>query len=251
MIKYFLIILFPVLFTNCKTEEKDNSAIKTDYEKKIFFYRDLILKEELANPTIYIDYPQPSIKNFSEKAKEKLNRRIYDIVYLDKRNLNDTIYPEFKEKTILQQLQLVDSLYTNKRNYKRELHNLFFDNWRHLMFIENIENNIVTLSDAPGNTGSSQYFEKYLIDGDNVIEIKFSELEWAKVEKIVKEKLNDYNHISKSSDMIIKPKPNGNYEIKRKALKDGDGETYPTIEISFESKDFKTIDLSSIKVRQL
>ena len=119
------------------------------------------------------------------------------------------------------------------------------------MFIESIENNIVTLSDAPGNVGSSQYFEKYLVDGDNVNEIKFSEPEWTKVEKIVKGKLKDYSHVSKSSDMTIKPKSNENYEIKRMALKDGDGETYPTIEITFESKDFKTIDLNSVKVRQL
>ncbi|MFC6096669.1 hypothetical protein ACFPVY_08415 [Flavobacterium qiangtangense] len=251
MIRYFLIVLFSVLFCGCKTDQKSNSVIEIDYEKKIIFYRDLILKEELANPTIYSNSPQPSIENFSKKAKEKLNRRIYDIVYLDKRNLYDTIYPELKEKTVLQQLFLVDSLYTNKRNYKRELHNLFFDNWRHLMFIEKIENNIVTISDAPGNVGSSQYFEKYLVDGDNVNEIKFPETEWAKMEKIVKEKLNDYSHISRSSDMIIKPKSNGIFEIKRMGLKDGDGEAYPAVEITFESKDFKTIDLNSVKVRKL
>lgn len=248
MKKYFLIIPFFALFFSCKTDEKNNSVIEPDYEKKIFFYRDLILKEELANPNTYPDYPQPSIENFSEKAKEKLNSRIYDIVYLDKRNLNDTIYPESKEKTVLQQLLLVDSLYTNKKDYKRELHNLFFDNWRHLMFIESIENNIITLSDAPGNNLGSLYFEKFLVDGDKVNEIKFSEFEWAKVEKIVRGKIKNYSYTSKSNDMEIKPKLNGIYEINRMALKDGDGETNPTIEIIFETKDFKTIDLNSVKV---
>ena len=95
MIKYFLIIMFPVFFISCKTDQKNNSLIEIDYEKKIFFYRDLVLKEELANPTTNAGEHQLSIEIFSEKAKEKLKRRICDIVYLDKSDLYDTIYPEF------------------------------------------------------------------------------------------------------------------------------------------------------------
>lgn len=244
MKKIFYATLLLTLVIGCKTNEKSEKSATIDYDKKIAFYRDLAIKSEISDS-------EADFSKFSPKAQEKLNRRIYDITYINSGNLNDTIYIDGdRTLTILKQLMFVDSLYTAKSNYQDELYNLFFDNQRHAMTVEGVDGNIVTLSDAPGGNAGSMYFEKYLIEGDNVTLISIPETEMTKVEKIVKKKIKNYSHISGRSDMEITPKPDGGYQVQISALTDENGEVSPSIKITFDTKDFKKVDLNSVKAEK-
>lgn len=241
---FYTIFLFTAILS-CKNNEKSDPSTNTDYEKKIVFYRDLAIKS--------IDTSEYDFSKFSLKAQEKLSRRIYDVTYFNSDNLNDTIYIDGnRTSTIQKQLILVDSLYTTKADYSDELYNLFFDNnSRHYMTVEGVDGNIVTLTDSPGGTGASTYYEKYLIAGDNVTLLSIPDTEMTKVEKIVKQKIKNYSHISGRSDMEITQKPDRGYQVKISALTDEDGEVSPSIKITFDTKDFKTVDLNSVKAENL
>ena len=242
MKKIFYATLLLTLVFSCKTNETRNLT-DTNYENKIVFYRDLAIKSESSNL-------EADFSKFSPLAQEKLNRRIFDVAYFETESLNDTIYPDNRTSTILKQLMLVDSLYTAKAKFDDELYNLFFDNQRHAMTVEGVDGNIVTLSDAPGGNGGSMYFEKYIVDGDNVTLISIPETEMTKVEKIVKQKITNYSHVSGRSDMEITQKADGTYQVEITALTDEDGEVSPSIKITFDTKDFKTVDLNSVKAEK-
>lgn len=244
MKKIFCATLLLTLVIGCKTNEKSEKSAPIDYDKKIAFYRDLAIKSEISDS-------EAEFSKFSPKAQEKLNRRIFDVTYFKTESLNDTIYIDGdRTSTVLKQLMLVDSLYTAKAKYQDELYNLFFDNQRHAMTVEGVDGNIVTLTDSPGGTGASTYYEKYLVDGDNVMSLSIPDEEMAKVEKIVKQKIKNYSHISGRSDMEITPKPDGSYQVQISALTDEDGEVSPSIKITFDTKDFKKVDLNSVKVEK-
>ena len=198
------------------------------------------------------------LKKYSENTLYLITNHILSEVKnssLKKEKLNDTIFTV--SKTYKQQIEYVDQLFQNNHiDYEFELINLFFPNWSYIKEITHIENNIITLYWSPGQSLISDRYQFLWIKNGQVIDLGngYNQLlpdELLFLKETISNSTDGFAYISSCSEVFINKKGKDTFTVTFYALAKNDYETSPSIEITYETNDFKTIVPNSIQVCNL
>lgn len=260
MKKIFFCSLLAISILSCKKENAENAEnAKTTKspKEKISFYKDLLLNE--VTKDLKKEFPK-ELSNYSESVIKKIATYQTENSFFSEDNLNDTIYiGNNLSTTYKKQLNLVDSLYNNKKDISGELYTLFLDGHEAQLKEISFNDNIIELYWSPMSNGPSEHHQKLLLTNDDVIDLgnglkQLTKSESEKLVNFVKSKgFKNYTFYSETSrnEVSISKDKDKNYTIEFSEYDEDDAGCCPTLNISFKTKDFKTIVENSIKVEKL
>lgn len=256
MKKTFFILFTVAILIACAYENKakinTSFSKKTDYLERFNFFKKALYKNTLSE--LKKGVFSSELKKYSESTLKQITNHLLTkgTKSITSENLNDTIYTI--SKTYKEQIEYVDLLYANKQvNYEVELINLFFPSWSYIKEISNIDNDFITLYWSPGQNLASDCYQILWINNGKVIDLGngydyLNKNEMVYLQKNIKEKIATYTYISSRCETHININKEGTYTLTFYALDLDDMETVPTLRISYDTKDFKTIIPDSIIV---
>ncbi|ENA1795698.1 hypothetical protein ABF176_002545 [Flavobacterium psychrophilum] len=165
-------------------------------------------------------------------------------------NSNDGINL-YKPKEIIKRL---DSIFmTKKYDLGSVLHEAFVGTLAYGTYVSSFKNNIVTIERQFG-TGASMAYQYVLIENNNAKNLKevydyLNKPEYQKLETEIKRIAKTYRNTSTRSGTEIKQLTNNNYNISFRGELEEDAGCCPSLEINYETVDFKSIIPNSIKVK--
>ncbi|MET3045680.1 hypothetical protein [Flavobacterium covae] len=272
MKKTILILSFISLaFISCKQETKNE--IKNDYSQiynskellelnnkikepkdKYSFYKHLYLVttfEDLKNS----DYKDLTVlKKYSNKTLIELSKIIIDEYTTNGKDENMDSIPSFTGLLTRNQIiTKLDSVFSTKKyNLSEVMHETFVGTLNGGTFPETIKDNIITLQRSFG-TGASQVYTYVLLENDKVTNLGqvydyLSKTEYDNLENEIKNVAKNYNGMCSRTGTEI-TKSVDKYLISFSAYQNEDAGCCPSLSISYETKDFKSVIPNSIKTK--
>ena len=158
------------------------------------------------------------------------------------------------EMVIRQTMQTLDSsLEKNDEDFYSKLKNFITEDEYEQTTVEKVNGKFVTVNRNAG-IGPSMVFQYLYCDSGRVTNLKnvynfLDKVEYKLLEATIKKKIKKYDYPSSQSGTDILKLKNGNYKISFSALKKNDPSCCPSIQVSYETKDFKIIIPNSITAK--
>jgi hypothetical protein len=241
---------------SCKKDNAENAKQTKTTTEQISFYKDLLINEVTKN--LKKEFPK-ELSKYSENVIRKIATYQTENSFFSEKNLNDTIYLGNKSViTYKRQLELVDSLYNNKKDISEELYALFLDGHEAQLKEISFNDNIISMFWSPMSNGPSSQNQKLILTDNDVIDLgnglkQLTKSESEKLVNFVKAKgFKNYTFYSEPSrnEVSISKDKDENYAIEFSEYDEDDAGCCPTLNITFKTKDFKTILENSIKVEK-
>jgi hypothetical protein len=241
---------------SCKKDNAENAKQTKTTTEQISFYKDLLINEVTKN--LKKEFPK-ELSKYSENVIRKIATYQTENSFFSEKNLNDTIYLGNKSViTYKRQLELVDSLYNNKKDISEELYALFLDAHEAQLKEISFNDNIISMFWSPMSNGPSSQNQKLILTDNDVIDLgnglkQLTKSESEKLVNFVKAKgFKNYTFYSEPSrnEVSISKDKDENYAIEFSEYDEDDAGCCPTLNITFKTKDFKTILENSIKVEK-
>ncbi len=254
MKKIILCSFLAISILSCKKENNEN--IKSNETEQITFYKNLLIKDVAKN--LKKEFPK-ELANISDSIIEKIAAFQTDNSDWTTEMLNDTIYLGGNSViTYKKQLEKVDSLYQNKKDFSGELYNLFLDGQNRQLKEISFNNNIIELFWSPMSNGPSSHYQKILLKDNDVIDLGngLKLLTKSETDKLVSnihaKGFKNYKFYSEPdrNGVNITKSNNGNYILEFSEYDEEDADCCPSISISFETKDFITIIENTLKIEK-
>ena len=273
--KKTILILALVSLTHISCKQEAKNEIKNDYSE-IYNSKDLLdLNNTINEPkdkysfykhlylvTTFEDLKNSDNKDFSELKKYsdktiiELSKIIIDEYTTNGKDENMDSIPSFTGLLTRNQIiTKLDSVFSTKKyNLSEVMHETFVGTLNGGTSIESIKNNIVTILRQFG-TGASHVYTYVLLENDNVTNLGqvydyLSKTEYDKLENDIKNVAKNYNGMcSRTGTEISKNKDT--YLISFTAYQNEDAGCCPTLSISYETKDFKSIITNTINTKIL
>lgn len=256
MKKIILCSFLAISILSCKKDNVENVKPINKTSKQISFYKDLLIKE--VSKDLKKEFAK-ELSKYSEKVIEKIAIYQTENSFFSEKELNDTIFLGNNSTTTYKnQLALVDSLYNNKKDISGELYALFLDGHEAQLKEISFNDNIISMFWSPMSNGPSSHNQKLLLTENDVIDLgnglkQLTKSESEKLVNFVKSKgFKNYTFYSEPSrnEVSISKDKDENYTIEFSEYDEDDAGCCPTLNISFKTKDFKTILANSIKVEK-
>ncbi len=257
MKKIILCGLIAISILSCKKDNAENIKQTKTTTEQISFYKDLLINEVTKN--LKKEFPK-ELSKYSENVIRKIATYQTENSFFSEKNLNDTIYLGGNSiTTYKKQLAIVDSLYNNKKDISEELYTLFLDYYHAQLKEISFNDNVISMFWSPMSNGPSSHYQKLLLTDNDVIDLgnglkQLTKSESEKLVNFVKSKgFKNYTFYSEPSrnEVSISKDKDENYTIEFSEYDEDDAGCCPAINISFKTKDFKTILENSIKVEKL
>ena len=256
MKKIILCSFIAISILSCKKENADNAKQTKTTTAQITFYKDLLINE--VTKDLKKEFPK-ELSKYSENVIRKIATYQTENSFFSEDNLNDTIYiGNNLSTTYKKQLNLVDSLYNNKKDISEELYALFLDAHEAQLKEISFNDNIISMFWSPMSNGPSSQNQKLILTDNDVIDLgnglkQLTKSESEKLVNFVKAKgFKNYTFYSEPSrnEVSISKDKDENYAIEFSEYDEDDAGCCPTLNITFKTKDFKTILENSIKVEK-
>lgn len=215
------------------------------YEHLYYAYNYNILKKSTDIETRQIKkYPEVIIREVTRIVVSGYKKTI------TKKQLNEND----GELTLLQKIQSLDSsLEKNNSDFYTKLKIFITEDEYEETTVENVKEKFVTINRNAG-VGPSNIYQYLYCDSGKVINLKnvynyLDKAEYKLLEATIKQKVKKYGYPSSRSGTNILKLKSGNYKITYSVLKKNDPSCCPTIQASYETKDFKTIIPNSITAK--
>lgn len=254
MKKIILFSFLAISTLSCKKE--NNETVKKTEAEQITFYRNLLAKDVAEN--LKKEYSK-ELANISDSTIKKIAEIQIDNSYLSIKELNDTIFlSDNSTITYKKQLKKVDSLYQNKKEYTAELYSLFLDNHGQQIKEISFTENIIEFFWSPMSNGPSSQYQKLFLTNNDVFDLGngLKLLTKSETENLVSQmhakgfKNYEFSSEPDRNGVNITKNKNGNYNLEFSEYDEGDAGCCPSINISFETKDFKTIIANTLKIEK-
>ena len=256
MKKLILCSFIAISILSCKKDNAENAKQTKTTTEQISFYKDLLINEVAKD--LKKEFPKV-LSKYSENVIKKIATYQTENSFFSEKNLNDTIYlVDNSVTTYKRQLGLVDSLYNNQKDISQELDALFLDGHAAQLKEISFNDDIISMFWSPMSNGPSSQNQKLLLTDNDVIDLgnglkQLTKSESEKLVNFVKSKgFKNYTFYSEPSrnEVSISKDKDENYTIEFSEYDEDDAGCCPTLNISFKTKDFKTILENSIKVEK-
>ncbi len=260
-----------VAFISCKQETKNE--IKNDYsqiynskellelnntikepKEKYSFYKHLYLVtifEDLKNSD---NKDLGALKKYSDKTLIELSKIINDEYTSKGNDIDMDSIPSYTGLLTRNEINTkLDSVFaTKKYNLPEVMNETFVGTLTGGTYIESIKGNIVTILRQFG-TGASQVYTYVLVENEDVTNLGqvydyLSKTEYDKLENEIKNVAKNFNGMCSRNGTEI-TKSVDKYLISFSAYQNEDAGCCPTLSVSYETKDFKSVIPNSIKTK--